>query len=586
MPSRRADFRPRLEALEDRALPSVLTVMNNLDSGAGSLRSTIAAANSGDEIVFDKSVHSITLTSGEIAFSKNLDIQGPGNANLTISGNNNSRVFDISGSSTSVQINDLTIANGVAKGVTVTGTLGAGTLGGGILDNQAQLLLSNVIVTNCQASGFIGGGGGVASILGANLSVSNCTFTADVVSGTSVDSPGGAILSDAGSILTVQHSSFSGNKAIDGGAIGVWGASVGNISTSDFTNNQVGSAVGSGTPSDNGGAIFTSNQSVAGTFGGSTLNVSNCSFTGNTARGADGASGGGGGQGAGGAIGIGGVGTIANLSNDSFTGNRAIGGAGGAGATGSAGGSGGPGSGGALSMADATLNLANCQFTGNSAIGGVGGAGGAGGNGGAGGTGRGGAYVHTVTFGTSTPVSNVSDVSMSGNFAVGGTGGAGVNGGNGGNGQGGAVRALLGTIGLTHCNLMGNEAVGGVGGAASTGVGGSGGSGQGGAFLSALGGTADLSNCQIMSNLAVGGAGVGGGSGGNGLGGAIFIAGTSPFGTPKLTLEDSQVQHNEADGAAGGVGIGGGVFNVGVFSFDASTVINNNHASTSNDNIF
>jgi hypothetical protein len=46
---------------------------------------------------------------------------------------------------------------------------------------------------------------------------------------------------------------------------------------------------------------------------------------------------------------------------------------------------------------------------------------------------------------------------------------------------------------------------------------------------------------------------------------------------------------NEADGGAGstsGAGIGGGVFNVGTFSFDATTVINRNHASTSNDNIF
>src|SRR5262249_952225 len=46
-------FRPRLEALEDRWLPSTLTVLNNLDSGPGSLRADIAAAQSGDTIVFD-----------------------------------------------------------------------------------------------------------------------------------------------------------------------------------------------------------------------------------------------------------------------------------------------------------------------------------------------------------------------------------------------------------------------------------------------------------------------------------------------------------------------------------------------------
>src|SRR5262249_50333522 len=86
-------FRPRLEALEDRSLPSTLTVVNNLDSGAGSLRGEIAAANPGDQIVFATSVHVITLTSGELAVNKNLDIEGPGAAKLTVSGNNASRVF-------------------------------------------------------------------------------------------------------------------------------------------------------------------------------------------------------------------------------------------------------------------------------------------------------------------------------------------------------------------------------------------------------------------------------------------------------------------------------------------------------------
>ncbi|HEY2910305.1 MAG TPA: hypothetical protein VGI99_08660, partial [Gemmataceae bacterium] len=40
----RATFRPRLEDLEGRDMPSTLTVTNNLDGGAGSLRAEIAAA--------------------------------------------------------------------------------------------------------------------------------------------------------------------------------------------------------------------------------------------------------------------------------------------------------------------------------------------------------------------------------------------------------------------------------------------------------------------------------------------------------------------------------------------------------------
>src|SRR6478735_307667 len=45
-------FRPRLEILEDRTALSTLTVLNNHDSGAGSLRDTIAHAKDGDTIVF------------------------------------------------------------------------------------------------------------------------------------------------------------------------------------------------------------------------------------------------------------------------------------------------------------------------------------------------------------------------------------------------------------------------------------------------------------------------------------------------------------------------------------------------------
>src|SRR4051812_22629563 len=43
---RRPFKRPRLEALEDRAVPATFTVTNAADHGAGSLRTALAAANS------------------------------------------------------------------------------------------------------------------------------------------------------------------------------------------------------------------------------------------------------------------------------------------------------------------------------------------------------------------------------------------------------------------------------------------------------------------------------------------------------------------------------------------------------------
>ena len=61
-----------LESLENRRLLSALTVSSAADSGIGSLRAQIAAAQSGDTINFAPGLagQTITLTSGEIAFAK------------------------------------------------------------------------------------------------------------------------------------------------------------------------------------------------------------------------------------------------------------------------------------------------------------------------------------------------------------------------------------------------------------------------------------------------------------------------------------------------------------------------------------
>jgi hypothetical protein len=108
---------PRLLVLEDRTLPSTLTVLTNADSGDGSLRAGIADAQSGDQIVFDPSLQgqTITLTSGELAITKSLDIEGLGADQLAISGNHASRIFDISGGVT-VTLAGLTITDGLALG--------------------------------------------------------------------------------------------------------------------------------------------------------------------------------------------------------------------------------------------------------------------------------------------------------------------------------------------------------------------------------------------------------------------------------------------------------------------------------------
>src|SRR5262245_21176541 len=124
---RRLACRPTVAALEERRLLSTLTVLNNNDSGPGSLRAEIAAAQAGDTIHFAGKLagQTITLTGGELVIDKSLDIEWQGAGPLTVSGHNTSRVFDIQGGAT-VTLAGLTISNGhVADG-----------LGGGIANEQ------------------------------------------------------------------------------------------------------------------------------------------------------------------------------------------------------------------------------------------------------------------------------------------------------------------------------------------------------------------------------------------------------------------------------------------------------------------
>src|SRR5437870_2626314 len=89
-----------VRALEDRTLPATFTVLNLNDSGADSLRDCISKANTAagaDTVTFQSGLTgTITLTTGEVAISEAVNIQGPGWSVLSISGNNASRIFDIS----------------------------------------------------------------------------------------------------------------------------------------------------------------------------------------------------------------------------------------------------------------------------------------------------------------------------------------------------------------------------------------------------------------------------------------------------------------------------------------------------------
>jgi ribosomal protein L6P/L9E len=97
--------------MEDRSLLSTFTVANLHDSGSGSLRSAIAAASSGDTINFARGLRgTITLTSGELSITDSVTINGPGANELSVSGNDSSRVFEVAAGQ--VSISGLTITDG------------------------------------------------------------------------------------------------------------------------------------------------------------------------------------------------------------------------------------------------------------------------------------------------------------------------------------------------------------------------------------------------------------------------------------------------------------------------------------------
>jgi predicted outer membrane repeat protein len=281
-----------VEALEDRWLPSTLTVTSTQDSGAGSLRADIAAAQSGDTIVFSSTLFSsskdghgkpkppptttptaITLTSGELNLTKSLTIQGPGAGNLTISGNNASRVFEVA-QGTTVTLSGLTISKG--DGVASASSSNPwGGYGGGIL-NHGTLTVSGGTFSGNSAheGGGIYSDGGTVTVSSSTLfgnaasyggGMYNSGGTATVSNGSILstnDASSGGGIYIAGGTVTVSNSTLSGNTAYNGGGILNHGTLT--VSNSTVSNNQA---------YDDGGGIFSDG----------TLALSGCTVSGNIA---------------------------------------------------------------------------------------------------------------------------------------------------------------------------------------------------------------------------------------------------------------------------------------------------------------
>jgi CSLREA domain-containing protein len=212
----------------------VNTTADRSDASCGatcSLRDAIQQAESagtGDIAFASTATGTITLGSALPALTGQINIAGPGAANLTVSGGGSATLGSVLTVSSGAQIflSGLTVANGNASS------------GGGIL-NQGTLTVTNSAFAGNSAPGSFGG----AIDNSGTLAVANSTF-----SGNSSGNDGGVggALYDTGT-LTVSNSTFVGNSSANGGGVAVFGG------TATITNN----IFAHNTSPSNGAAVFT-----------------------------------------------------------------------------------------------------------------------------------------------------------------------------------------------------------------------------------------------------------------------------------------------------------------------------------------
>jgi CSLREA domain-containing protein len=189
----------------------------------------------------------IVLKHAELLVYSDMTINGPGARQLTIDGNDKSRVFLVSGSSEdkrSVLINNLTIQNG-------NSAFGGGAQGGGVYVAWSSAVLSKVTIRNNKAimvnqSGRADGGGifNFASV----LYVIDSTISNNVA-----EDRGGGIMGRDG-VLYIYNSTISDNFAKTKGG-GVYQKDNGSIRNTTITNNNA---------IEEGGGLFIDNAKPDG----------------------------------------------------------------------------------------------------------------------------------------------------------------------------------------------------------------------------------------------------------------------------------------------------------------------------------
>lgn len=261
-------------------------VTNTNDTGAGSLRAAIAAAAPGDTIAFSPLLanQTITLTSGQITVpaGKSLIIDGSSAPNLTISGNNSSRIFYVQ--STGVQPTTFTVQN-----LTLANAYTSENGGAIYAEFRANTVINNVTFNANTADK---GGGGIYSAWETNLSVNNSRFTNNIAVAANDERGAGGIAFVSPGTFTVTNSLFEGNKGINGAAINSLNGKL-TIENTTFRNNDTTAGfydTGKLNPflRGYGGALYTDRASSTTETAG-TIRIVNSIFDSNKGEGEGGA---------------------------------------------------------------------------------------------------------------------------------------------------------------------------------------------------------------------------------------------------------------------------------------------------------
>lgn len=210
-----------VEVLEDRCLLATFTVNTLVDDAFGggnlatetndgtglSLREAVGLANATDGVPDDirfaqellNTSRVITLTNGQITISDDVTIRGPSfdPGGILVSGNNNSRIFNVTSTADNVTLQFFTITQGNSSN------------GGGLFNQGPNTILTDMVVSANQGTN----GGGLANEIGV-LQI----FRSRIISN-SASNLGGGISNSNGGTVTINDTTIASNVADGGGGV-------------------------------------------------------------------------------------------------------------------------------------------------------------------------------------------------------------------------------------------------------------------------------------------------------------------------------------------------------------------------------